>query len=229
MKPNPNSPEAKTAISVAAMRASDAYTIAHFVPGRELMRRAAQGIFDAVAEELASSGGWQGKQVAIVAGSGNNGGDGYALAGILAEHGIRARIFCVSEKFSEDGRYYYEQALAKGIPAGLFLRGADAADLTGYDIVVDCILGTGFSGTPRGAAAEAIRAINASDAFVVSADINSGMNGDTGEAVLAVRSGLTVSIGFYKTGLFLGRASELIGELVNVDIGIVPVPEDKMS
>lgn len=227
MKPNPNSPEAKTAISVAAMRASDAYTIAHFVPGRELMRRAAQGIFDAVAEELASSGGWQGKQVAIVAGSGNNGGDGYALAGILAEHGIRARIFCVSEKFSEDGRYYYEQALAKGIPAGLFLRGADAADLTGYDIVVDCILGTGFSGTPRGAAAEAIRAINASGAFVVSADINSGMNGDTGEAVLAVHADLTVSIGFYKTGLFLGHAPELIGELVNVDIGIVPVPEEE--
>lgn len=227
MKPNPNSPEAKTAISVAAMRASDAYTIAHFVPGRELMHRAAQGIFDAVAEALVSSGGWQGKKVAIVAGSGNNGGDGYALAGILAEHYIRAQIFCVSEKFSEDGRYYYEQALAKGVPAGLFLQGADAADLTGYDIVVDCILGTGFSGTPRGAAAEAIRAINASGAFVVSADINSGMNGDTGKAVLAVRSDLTVSIGFYKTGLFLGRAPELIGELVNVDIGILPVPEEE--
>lgn len=229
MKPTPNNPEAKTAISLAAMRASDAYTIAHFVPGRELMRRAAQGIFDAVVEALAPSGGWQGKKVAIVAGSGNNGGDGYALAGILSEHGVRARIFCVSEKFSEDGRYYYEQALAKGVPAGLFLQGADDADLTGYDIVVDCILGTGFSGTPRGAAAEAIRAINASGAFVVSADINSGMNGDTGEAVLAVRSNLTVSIGFYKTGLFLGRAPELIRELVNVDIGIVPVPEDKMS
>lgn len=186
MKPTPNNPEAKTAISLAAMRASDAYTIAHFVPGRELMRRAAQGIFDAVVEALAPSGGWQGKKVAIVAGSGNNGGDGYALAGILSEHGVRARIFCVSEKFSEDGRYYYEQALAKGVPAGLFLQGADDADLTGYDIVVDCILGTGFSGTPRGAAADAIRAINASDAFVVSADINSGMNGDTGEAVLAV-------------------------------------------
>lgn len=227
MKPNPNSPEAKTAISVAAMRASDAYTIAHFVPGRELMHRAAQGIFDAVAEALASSGGWQGKKVAIVAGSGNNGGDGYALAGILAEHGILTLIFCVSEKFSEDGRYYYEQALEKGVPAGLFLQGADAADLTGYDIVVDCILGTGFSGTPRGAAVEAIRAINASGAFVVSADINSGMNGDTGKAVLAVRSDLTVSIGFYKTGLFLGRAPELIGELVNVDIGILPVPEEE--
>lgn len=224
MKPTPNSPEAKTAVSVAAMRASDAYTIAHFVPGKELMRRAAQGIFDAAAEALTLAGGWQGKRVAIVAGSGNNGGDGYALAGILAGHGVRVRIFCVSEKFSEDGRYYYEQALAKGVPAGPFLPDAGAESLAGYDVIVDCILGTGFVGTPRGAAAEAIRAINVSGAFVVSADINSGMNGDTGEAVLAVRSDLTVSIGFYKTGLFLGRAPELIGEFVNVDIGIVRLP-----
>ena len=71
MKPTPNSPEAKAAVSVAAMRASDAYTIAHFVPGRELMHRAAQGIFDAAAEALAPSGGWHGKKVAIVAGSGS--------------------------------------------------------------------------------------------------------------------------------------------------------------
>lgn len=227
MKPNPNSPEAKTAVSVAMMRASDAYTIAHFVPGRELMRRAAQGIFDAADAALADTGGWQGKRVAILAGSGNNGGDGYALAGILAGQGIRARIFCVSEKFSEDGRYYYEQALAKGVPAGPFLPDAGAESLAGYDLIVDCILGTGFTGTPRGAAAEAIRAINASGAFVVSADINSGMNGDTGEAVLAVRSDLTVSIGFYKTGLFLGRAPELIGELVNADIGIIPAPDEE--
>lgn len=227
MKPTPNSPEAKAAVSVATMRASDAYTIAHFAPGRELMRRAAQGIFDAADAALANMGGWQGKCVAIIAGSGNNGGDGYALAGILAGHGVRASIFCVSEKFSEDGRYYYEQALAEGVPAGPFLPGAGAESLAGYDLIVDCILGTGFAGTPRGAAAEAIRAINASSAFVVSADINSGMNGDTGEAVLAVRSDLTVSIGFYKSGLFLGRAPELIGELVNVDIGIVPVPNEE--
>lgn len=224
MKPTPNGPEAKAAVSVAVMRASDAYTIAHFVPGRELMRRAAQGIFDAADTALAAAGGWQGKRVAILSGSGNNGGDGYALAGILAGHGVRVHIFCVSEKFSEDGRYYYEQALAKGVPAGPLLPDAGAESLAGYDVIVDCILGTGFAGTPRGAAAEAIRAINASGAFVVSADINSGMNGDTGEAMLAVRSDLTVSIGFYKIGLFLGRAPELVGELVNVDIGIVRLP-----
>lgn len=79
------------------------------------------------------------------------------------------------------------------------------------DILVDCILGTGFTGAPRGIPADAIRAINVSSTFVVSVDINSGLDGDNGEAELAVRSDLTVSIGFYKTGHFLGRAPELMG------------------
>lgn len=215
MKPKADSREAKEAISVARMRESDAYTIAHYVESKELMRRAAQGVFDAVA--------WNGKKIAIVAGSGNNGGDGYALAGILADHGIPAQLFRVSEKFSDDGLFYYRRAVNQGVPDKLF---SQDCTLSGYDMIVDCILGTGFTGAPRGSAADAIRAVNdggQSGAFVVSVDINSGMNGDTGEAELAVRSDLTVSIGFYKTGLFLGRAPELIGELVNVDIGITLV------
>ena len=55
---------------------------------------------------------------------------------------------------------------------------------------------------------------------VIAVDINSGMNGDTGEGQLAVVSDLTVSIGYYKTGMFRGSAGELIGEMTNVDIGI---------
>ena len=55
---------------------------------------------------------------------------------------------------------------------------------------------------------------------MISVDINSGMNGDTGEAVLAVKSDLTVSVGFLKTGMLLGRSGELIRRLVNADIGI---------
>ena len=56
--------------------------------------------------------------------------------------------------------------------------------------------------------------------YVIAVDINSGMNGDTGEAENAVVSDLTVSIGYYKTGFFMGKAPDLIGSLVNIDIGI---------
>ena len=71
-------------ISVAEMRAWDAYTIEHFVPGRELMRRAAEGVFRSVE--------WENRKTAILSGSGNNGGDGYALACILADELIKKRI-----------------------------------------------------------------------------------------------------------------------------------------
>ena len=205
----------ETVLSVVEMRAADAYTIAHFTPGRELMRRAAQGVYRAA--------DWRGR-VAILAGGGNNGGDGYALAGILAGNGLLPDVFAVSEKLSEDGRFYREEALAYGVR---ILPFTEETTLAGYDMLVDCILGTGFHGEVRGPARTAILRINEAKekgVFVVAVDINSGMNGDTGEAELAVRSDLTVSIGFYKTGLLTPAAARYIGQLMNADIGIV-LPE----
>ena len=195
------------------MRRSDAYTIENFVPSKELMFRAALGVFN-------SYNNWKNKSIAILVGGGNNGGDGYALAGILKNNNIDSVIYMVSEKMSEDGKYYYD--IAKQV--NVIIKDFDSkTDLSGYDIIVDCILGTGFSGEVRGNAKEAIEAINKSNAFVISVDINSGMNGDTGEATLAVRSDLTVSIGYYKQGLFTEAAKGYIKEMTNVDIGIVLV------
>ena len=132
--------EMKDVITVATMRESDAHTIALYVPSRELMYRAAMGVYQAV--------NWQGKKVAILTGSGNNGGDGYALAGILADHSVPCCLYQVSERYSEDGKYYYDQAVEKGVERKQFSEGED---LSRYDILVDCLLGTGFSGPVRGA------------------------------------------------------------------------------
>ena len=215
-------------ITVAAMRAADSRTIESGTPSKELMRRAAQGIFDAY-------DGWTGKRTLAVCGSGNNGGDGYALAEILKDHACEVAVLRVSGKFSEDGRYYYDRCLAKDVSCFLYgqMDGEPdgSAAWTGtcgdYDILVDCMLGTGFSGTPREPIAGAIQAINKareSGAFVICADINSGMNGDTGEGEIAVKSDLTVSIGYLKPGFFRESAKDLIGKLVNADIGI-EIPE----
>ena len=198
-------------VSVEQMRKSDEYTIRNFVSGRELMYRAAEGVFKAYDN-------WGGKNIAIVVGSGNNGGDGYALAGILNKNGYGSTIIKVSEKMSDDGRHYHDIAKDLGVSIELF---SEDTDLTAYDCIVDCILGTGFSGEVRRNAGVAINAINNSGAYVISVDINSGMNGDTGEAVLAVRSDLTVSIGFIKAGLVTENAAKYIKQLVNADIGIV--------
>ena len=202
-------------ISVEMMRKSDAYTIANFVPGRELMLRAANGVYESYNE-------WSGKRIAIVVGGGNNGGDGYALAGILAKKGIPATVIQASDKMSEDGKYYCDIAKELSVEIIPF---TEETDLKAYDVIVDCILGTGFTGEVRGTARTAIEAINESNAYVISVDINSGMNGDTGEAALAVISDFTVSIGYLKTGLVTEAAKRYIGRLVNVDIGIILAEE----
>ena len=201
-------------ISVENMRLSDAYTIAGFVPGLTLMHRAALGIFRAVS--------WHGT-TAIVAGSGNNGGDGFALACILREHGHPCTVFTVSEKLSSDSAFYAAQAREAGILITPFTDGC----LEGFDFVVDCLLGTGFQGDVRGNYRSAIMQINECGAFIISADINSGMNGDTGEASLAVYSDLTVTIGYVKAGLITENAGKYMKKLVCTDIGILLLREER--
>ena len=200
-------------ISVENMRLSDAYTIEKFVPGPELMYRAALGVFRAAE--------WKGN-IAIVAGSGNNGGDGFALACILRAHGYTCTVFALSEKLSADSAHYAAKVREIRIPIRLFTPNC----LQGYDTVVDCLLGTGFRGPVREPYAAAIDAINRSGAYVVSVDINSGMNGDTGEAETAVHSDLTVTIGFVKQGLVTNRAGKYLKRLVCADIGIVLLREE---
>lgn len=163
--------------------------------------------------------GWK-YPVAIAAGKGNNAGDGYVVAGLLNDRGIPVEIILLDEKFSEDGRYYYDDCIDAGIPVKRYEPGMD---LSQYGVILDCLLGTGFSGDVREPMASFIRSINeAGDkgTFVVSADINSGLNGDTGEGTAFVRSDLTVSIGEFKYGHFRGLADEAMKDKVNVDIGI---------
>lgn len=200
-------------VSVSNMRQSDAYTIANFVPGLELMYRAAWGVYRAVS--------WQGR-TAIVVGSGNNGGDGFALACILKAKGYDCTLFRLSRNLSEDSAHY--AVLAE--EAGTEILPYSSGCLEGYDILVDCLLGTGFRGDVREPYNTAIEEINRSKGYVVSVDINSGMNGDTGEAALAVHSDLTVTIGFVKTGLITENAGRYIKRLVCTDIGILLAKEE---
>ena len=195
-------------VSVANMRESDRKTIENHVPGLTLMYRAAMGVYRAAE--------WHG-DIAIAVGSGNNGGDGFALAYILKSKGIDCRVITLSNKLSPDSAHFAEKAKALGVPVAPYADGA----FSGSDIIVDCLLGTGFHGAVREPYASAIREINAAGAYVVSVDINSGMNGDTGEADLAVRSDLTVTVGFVKNGMLVANAGDCMKRLVITDIGIV--------
>ncbi len=193
------------------MRKSDAWTIANKVSSKELMRRAGEGIF------LAAE--WK-APVAVVCGKGNNAGDGFVAAKLLHDRGIACDLILLSHEFSEDGKYYYDKCTDAGIKSIFWDAQTGPALLKSYGSVLDCIFGTGFSGIPREPYKSAIEAINASGAYVVSADINSGLNGDTGLGEIYVISDLTVSVGDFKTGHFTGLSDRAIGKAVNVDIGI---------
>ena len=210
-------------MSVEDMRNSDAATIAGGVTGRELMARAGKAIYEAVM--------WK-TPVAIVCGVGNNAGDGYVLAGLLKDAGIDSSLVLLEERFSEDGRYYYEECLKKGVN---ICKIDEIGSLSGFGTVVDCIFGTGFKGAVKGKALNAIDMINTSDAYVVSVDINSGLNGDSGMAgkldgmvkpYTCVYSDITVSIGTFKPGHFLNLAKDVMKRKINVDIGIKPLKEE---
>ena len=194
------------------MRLSDLHTIETKTPSKELMYMAGKGIFEAVK--------WRG-EILIVCGTGNNAGDGYVVASLLKEQGQDVEILLLEEKFSPDGKYYFDRAKEQNVPWSVY----NSQDFDGYSIILDCIFGTGFKGEVRGIAREVIEKINKSGAYVVSCDINSGLNGDSGMADLCVKSDLTVSIGDFKSGHLLNMAKDQIGALINVDIGIDIIDE----
>ena len=194
--------------SVEQMRQCDSYTIAHHVPSMELIGRAAYSVFREVV--------WHGR-TAIVVGSGNNGADGFALSCILNDHHIDCMVFTVSPHLHAECAAWAEKAKA----AGVLIKPYEKGCLGGFDILVDCMLGTGFGGSLKQTYREAIEEINSACAYVVSVDINSGMNGDSGAGELIVCSNLTVTVEFVKKGQLVPSARNYINWLVCVQIGIV--------
>lgn len=210
-------------ISVDLMRESDAHTIATLVDDEELMDRAGRGIARLCLQlrNITPQGTF-----AVVCGPGNNGGDGYVAARYLAEQGCDVTVFFTKEPSSASSLHHRQLLETTNAKVSPFHRGegeSSAPNLDAFDCIIDCLLGTGFSGAPRGVVAEAIRAINEAGmqgAAVVSADINSGVNGDTGEGELAVKSDLTVSIGYLKAGMIKPAMGTWAQRIANLDIGI---------
>ncbi len=158
------------------------------IPGEDLMERAGTGLARAVGRVSAESPG----PIRIVAGKGNNGGDGHVAARVLREEGREVELFEPGEE-----------------------------ELDGSGVVVDCLLGTGFSGEPREPVAGAIAAINEQGAPVVACDVPSGVDATTGEvAAEAVRAQRTVTFHGSKVGLHVAPGAHHAGEVEVVEIGV---------
>jgi ADP-dependent NAD(P)H-hydrate dehydratase / NAD(P)H-hydrate epimerase len=210
-------------VSASQAAELDAGAMANGVPSRALMQAAGRSAAALLLERfpLESARG-----VAIYAGPGNNGGDAWVVAGELARRGVRVRVAEIAEPRTPD-------AIAARETARVHLDRTSPIHTEG--VIVDGLLGTGATGAPRGAIAEAIeriaiqRAPDASGARgvppdgslvrVVALDVPSGVDATTGATPGAfVRADLTVTFGSLKRGLLVNR--EATGTLVVTDIGL---------
>ena len=194
----------------AEMTEADRLTIAGGMPGIELMENAGR----AVADAAAALG--LGRRVVVVAGPGNNGGDGFVAARHLAERGYAVRVAFVGDPSRLKG----DAALAAGRWSGP-VEQASPVSLSDCDIVIDALFGAGLDRAVEGLPRAMIGAMNATAAPVIAVDLPSGVNGTTG-AVMGVAVNATHTVTFFrrKIGHMLLPGRLHCGAIQVADIGI---------
>ena len=217
------------------MRALDEDTIVQRgIPGGVLMESAGRGVVtvlhqlhDATKINLGQA------QILVIAGPGNNGGDGMVIARYLHEQGLRFELWVVAERsrVRSDALLHLVAAEAAGVTAHFCDRDTTLlrerlASLQREDLIVDALLGTGLQRSVTGGLAQVISSINASRAVTVSVDLPSGLDADRGVPSDAttepciVRADFTVTLAFPKLGLVGSPGFLFAGEIFLADIGI---------
>lgn len=179
-----------------------------------LMENAARSCFEAASDFT---------KIAVVCGKGNNAGDGFAAARHLINSGRTVTIFTAfSEGFSEDAQINYN--ILRKLRADIVeIKDIDEfrRRLADFECIIDALFGTGIHGEITGNAAKIIETVNNSGAYIISADIPSGVNADTGEVCsVAVRADKTVTFAAYKTGLLMYPGADFTGEIIVSDISM---------
>jgi hydroxyethylthiazole kinase-like uncharacterized protein yjeF len=197
----------------AEMGEADRLTIASGTAGIDLMEAAGRAVAGAVAARHPP-----GSRVVVVAGPGNNGGDGFVAARVLAERGHRVRMLLLGER----GRLKGDAALAASRWLGT-IEAASPQALAGADVLVDALFGAGLDRPVEGAARALIEAMNQSGAPIIAVDLASGINGTSG-AVMGVAVRATRSVTFFrrKPGHVLLPGRVHCGPVEVADIGIKP-------
>ncbi|MGJ7515435.1 NAD(P)H-hydrate dehydratase [Pseudomonas baetica] len=215
--------------SAAQVRGLDASLIAAGTPGFELMQRAARATWRALVRQWPAA-----SELTVVAGHGNNAGDGYLVAVLAKRAGWLVRVLAAGDP--QQLRGDAASAHAEAVSACVSIEAwTDNSELRG--LVLDALLGTGLNGDVREPYASVIAAINTSGLAVIAVDIPSGLCTDTGRILgCAVRADLTVTFIGLKLGLFTGHAADVVGELVFNDlhadpqlIGVAPTSARRLA
>ena len=194
------------------------------IPSDQLMERAAAALAE-TAMDLAGTAGSGPFRAVCFCGGGNNGGDGVACARLLLEAGYEVRCILVGsrEKLTADTRTMEARLAAAGGRLECFAP--DDAEFAAWcmeaRVMVDALFGIGLNTPLRGDALTAVHMMNTSAIPVVSADLPSGVEADTGRVLgAAVQAAATVTFTLPKAGHFVGKGGVCTGKLVVADIGI---------
>jgi len=197
-------------LTVAAMRRVDAAAIDGGIPGRRLMEAAGTAVAERAAMRLPEGG-----RVLVLCGPGNNGGDGFVAARLLAERGYAVDLRLLGERGALTG----DAALASEAWTGR-VQAAVGDALPPCDLVIDALFGAGLSRDLDGAARTLVEAVNASGCPVLAVDVPSGVDGDTGAVRgVAIRAVETVTFVAFKPGHLLQPGRGLCGHRHLADIG----------
>lgn len=212
-------------LSVQESRQVDSVAIEEFgVRGITLMENAGKACADRLFEERESLPDTA-KPLLILAGGGNNGGDGFVIARCFHERGFAYRIVLLAsaERLKGDAKLSYETAVAAGVNIETVLEPEPLPTIIGghHGPIVDCLLGTGAQGQPREPFATAVRMANESTHRRIAIDLPTGLDGDTGvSSDPTFLADLTLTFVTAKVGMRNTGAARALGEVEIIDIGL---------
>ncbi|NLO90032.1 MAG: NAD(P)H-hydrate dehydratase [Clostridia bacterium] len=200
-----------------------------------LMENAGRGIAEGIINEFFKGNPFN-KRVLIFSGKGNNGGDGFVVARHLANKGADVRVFLLKAKGEITGDALVNLNILESMEITISVI-SEPKDLKRIDIsllyadlVVDAIFGTGFKGKAAGLAAQVIDRLNRSGKPIVSVDLPSGLEADTGKAKgPCIQAAKTYTLGLPKLGLYLFPGRKNAGEISLVDISFPEALLKKMD
>ena len=212
-------PKALAVLTVAEMAEADRLTMHSGLSGPRLMENAGRAVADEILRRFVPP-----CPTTVLCGPGNNGGDGFVVARLLAQAGWPVRVGLLGRREALTGDAQHHAALWDGAvqPAGPEL-------VRGARLVIDAVFGSGLSRPVQGAAREALQQAAASGIPVAAIDVPSGVAGDSGADLGATQAQLTVAFFRKKPGHLLLPGRSLCGELAVADIGIAPAVLDTIQ
>ena len=186
------------------------------IPSIDLMKNAGKRI---ASKAKAMLNEYADPTILIVCGKGNNGGDGYAAASILHNDGLSVMIHSITTEkdITNESLAFFTECISLGIPNSF---GTDLNDLNRFDLIIDGLLGIGLKGAVRDNILPILNWINDSNTKVLSIDVPSGLNSDTGTCEpIAVKADITLTFGAPKVGMHLRLGPEYCGDIIVEDIG----------